>query len=268
MTDVIRRLATVWSAANSFFGPLSKSPLKYLPQGSPRILIVGVYMSEKRNLIEHLVSTISTSVHCVTTQRWISIGSVSKCDFVSDVTANEVHVRTPKFSLINRLITQDDIDFYDFIMVCDDDVTLCDDFIDRFIGWQQHCDLSLAQPARSWNSFVDHTFVRRSLWSKARETRFVEIGPIFCMSQAMARLLVPFDQSSAMGWGYDLVWPVTAKKHGLKLGIVDDASIEHTIRPRGALYQTGTELESMAAMLSQREHLQTREAFVVLNRFR
>jgi hypothetical protein len=268
LTDVLRRIA-------GFFAPSDIGRRKHrelsahiTPQSHPKLLVLGVYMGDRDNLVDHLVPTLAASRHCQITQRWIAIGSASEQSEVRAVTLDEVHERTPKFTLINRMISQADIAEHDYIMVCDDDVTLPPDFTDRFIGWQQHCDFALAQPARTWNSFVDHSFVRRSLWCKARETRFVEIGPVFCMSRAMAKLIVPFDETSAMGWGYDLVWPVIAKQHGLKLGIVDDAAIEHSIRARGALYQTGGEIESMAAMLSQRKHLNAHDAFVVLQRFR
>jgi hypothetical protein len=268
LTDVLRRIAGAFAPLDIRRVRSRRLGAQITPQSRPKVLVLGVYMGDRRNLIDHLVPTLAASRHCQITQRWIAIGAVSKQADVEAVTVKEVHERTPKFTLINRLISEADIAEHDYIMVCDDDVTLPADFVDRFIGWQQSCGFALAQPARTWNSFVDHRFVRRSLWSKARETRFVEIGPIFCMSRAMAKLIVPFDQTSAMGWGYDLVWPVVAKQHGLTLGIVDDAAIEHSIRARGALYQTGGELESMAAMLSKREHLSAREAFVVLRRFR
>jgi hypothetical protein len=268
LTDVLRRIAGALTPLDIRRGKLRKLGAHLTPQSRPKVLVLGVYMGDRNNLIDHLVPTLAASRHCEITQRWIAMGSMSKRPDVRAVTLVELHERTPKFTLINRLIGEADIAEYDYIMVCDDDVSLPADFTDRFIGWQQRCDFALAQPARTWNSYVDHGFVRRSLWSKARETRFVEIGPIFCMNRTMAKLLVPFDQTSAMGWGYDLVWPVIAKQHGLKLGIVDDAAIEHSIRARGALYQTGGEIESMAAMLAKREHLNARDAFVVLQRFR
>jgi hypothetical protein len=268
LTDVLRRIAGAFSLIDVRRKNTRKIPSRITPLSRPKVLVLGVYMGDHLNLVDHLVPTLAASLYCKVAQRWLVIGTASTKSEVRAVTVGQVYGRTPKFKLINSLINEADIDDYDYFMVCDDDVRVPDDFTDRFIGWQQHCEFALAQPARTWNSYVDHSFVRRSLWSKARETRFVEIGPIFCMNRAMAKLIVPFDQTSAMGWGYDLVWPVIAKRHGLKLGIVDDAAIEHSIRARGALYKAIGETESMAAMLPQREHLNAREAFVVLKRFR
>ena len=267
MTDVIRRLAKALTFSELGGNTPSEPLLRIIPKNRPKVLILGVYMGNRRSLINHIVPTLGSSIHCQVTQRWIAIGSVSKDAAVMAATVEAIPERTPKFTLINSLISTVDIAKTDFIMVCDDDVTVCSDFTDRFIGWQQHCSFALAQPARTWNSYVDHSFVRRSLWCQARETRFVEIGPIFSMSRSMAELMLPFDESSPMGWGYDLVWPVIARQHGLKLGIVDAVAIEHSMRARGALYDASNEIESMAKMLSQREHLNAREAFVVLKRF-
>ena len=71
-----------------------------------------------------------------------------------------------------------------------------------------------------------------------------------------------------MGWGYDLVWPVTAQDHGLRLGIVDATPIDHSLRPRGALYAEGEVLAQMSRYLSTRRHMQGPETFRVVARYR
>lgn len=268
MVDLVRRVARAATIAFGLGRREASRPLLHTPENTPKVLVVGVYLSQKENLVEHLVANLGASKHCAVTQRWVSIGPASTNPAVVACTVSEVLVRTPKFTLINQFVTREDVEDYDFIMVCDDDVSVPPDFIDRFIGWQQHCAFALAQPARTWTSYVDHPFVRKQTFCKARETRFVEIGPIFCASRSMARLILPFDEASAMGWGYDLVWPSIARNHGLRLGIVDDAAIDHSIRARSQHYSTAPELESMANFLATREHVQASEAFVNLQKYR
>ena len=239
-----------------------------MPEGQPSVLVLGVYMAGRANAVRHLVDAMRSSQYCRVFQRWVALGGPPPDDHVGSVTVVQVAGRVAKFSLVNRMLHQDDVDQYDFILVCDDDVYLPDQWVDRFIGWQQHCNFALAQPARTWDSFVDHTFVRRALFTRARETRFVEIGPVFCMARAMARLILPFDETSDMGWGYDLVWPVIARANGLTLGIVDDAPVAHSMRPRGAFYEMAPELESMRTYLANNEHLKARECFTTLRRYR
>ena len=269
MADLIRRVVAPW--ASSRLSPIRFDhgrALRHLPQARPRVLVVGAYLSEKPNLIDHLVRAFASSRHCAVTQRWAAIGRASTDPAVAAVTVEEVRTPTPKFALVNRLLEAGDFTNHDYLVVCDDDIRLPRDFVDRFIGWQQHCGFSLAQPARTWNSFVDHGFVRQSLRCKARETRFVEIGPLFCFDRAMASLALPFDPLSPMGWGYDLVWPALARAHGLTLGIVDDAAVEHCIRPQGAMYSRANEQEAMARFLARREHLTYADAIVVNRRYR
>lgn len=264
----VRRVFGPWAGRSRALGVEHDRPLRHLPQGRPRVLVVGVYLSGKPNLVAQLVARFGSSAHCEVTQRWIALGACSVDPAVAAVTVEAVGQPTAKFELLNRHIRPEDVATYDYVLVSDDDVTVPRDFIDRFIGWQQRCGFALAQPARTWNSFVDHRFVRQRLRCRARETRFVEIGPIFCFDRAMARVALPFDLTSAMGYGYDLVWPVLAHRHGLTLGIVDDAAVEHAIRDQAAHYQKGPQFEAMGSFLALHEHLTFRDAFVVKRRYR
>jgi hypothetical protein len=265
--SLVRRVFGPWVGRFAWLRVDHARPLRHVPQGRPRVLVVGVYLADKPNLAAHLVSRFAASAHCEVTQRWVAIGPRSSDPAVAAVTVESIGSRVPKFELVNRHIGPEDVAAFDYIMVCDDDVSVSRDFVDRFIGWQQRCGFALAQPARTWNSFVDHRFVRQSLLCRARETRFVEIGPIFCFERALARVALPFDMTSAMGYGYDLVWPVLAHRHGLTLGIVDDAAVEHAIRDQATQYAKGPELQAMGAYLASREHLSFREAFVVRRRY-
>lgn len=264
----VRRAFGPWVGRSRVLGVDHGRPLRHRPQGRPRVLVVGVYLSGKANLVAPLVERLGSSQHCEVTQRWIALGERSTDPAVAALTVEAVSTPTPKFELINRHIGPADIAAFDYLLFSDDDVTVPRDFIDRFIGWQQFCGFALAQPARTWNSFVDHRFVRQRLWCRARETRFVEIGPIFCFDRAMARVALPFDLTSAMGYGYDLVWPVLAGRHRLTLGIVDDAAVEHAIRDQAAHYQKGPQFAAMGAYLDHQEHLTFRDAFVVRRRYR
>ena len=266
--SMVRRVFGSWVGRFSWLRVDHDRPLRHAPQGRPRVLVVGVYLTEKRNLVSHLVARFAASAHCEVTQRWVAIGPRSADAAVAAVTVEAVGAPVPKFELINRHLGPEDVAAFDYIMVCDDDVSVPRDFVDRFIGWQQRCGFALAQPARTWNSFVDHRFVRQSLLCRARETRFVEIGPVFCLERSLARLALPFDMTSAMGYGYDLVWPVLAGQRGLTLGIVDDAAVEHAIRDQAAQYAKGPQMQAMGKYLSSREHLSFREAFVVRRRYR
>jgi hypothetical protein len=231
------------------------------------VLVLGVYLADRPNAVEHLVATFAGARYCTVEQRWACLSGRPPSERVAAVTVAEPSGVEPKFALINRLAGADPAAGHDFVVVTDDDVTVLPDFIDRFIGWQQYCDFALAQPARTWSSLLDHRIVRQVPFVKARETRFVEIGPLFSIRGDLATTLMPFDESSGMGWGYDLVWPVAVKRLGLRMGIVDDAALEHRIRPRGANYDAAAAKAAMDSYLSAHERITAAEAASVLRRY-
>jgi hypothetical protein len=118
----------------------------------------------------------------------------------------------------------------------------------------------VAQPARTVNSFNDHTVVRRRVGSRARQTWFVEIGPCFSMRSDAAELLVPFDEASPMGYGYDLVWPAVMRKAGKSMGVIDCCPVDHSFRRRGETYSSGTHIDGIERFLTTRDHVPYSEA--------
>ena len=126
---------------------------------------------------------------------------------------------------------------------------------------------ALAQPARTHASYIDHPFVEQLTGIDARWTRFVEIGPVFSMRRDAAELMVPFDENSPMGWGYDFVWPVLLETAGLRLGIVDATPVGHTMRRPLAHYDYEPTRARMDEYLTRRPHLTPGEAFVIVESY-
>lgn len=223
-----------------------------------KLLIVGVYLADRANTFEHLTAAFSASQRHSVTQRWAAIGNVPP----SGVTVESVQAPTPKFTLINRLIAG--WQAFDYVLVCDDDIWLPRGFLDAFLSYQIACDFALAQPARTRTSYADRKFVRAVAGVRARRTRFVEIGPLFSLRADLAAPLLPFDESSPMGWGYDFVWPVIAESAGLKLGVVDATPVDHSLRAQASAYSAGEASRTMIAYLEKHPHLEKRDAFSVL----
>jgi hypothetical protein len=139
-------------------------------------------------------------------------------------------------------------------------------FLDAYLERVVHHGFALAQPARTRESFVDHRFVTQRAGG-ARQTRFVEIGPLFSLSQAAAACLLPFDEISPMGWGYDWVWPLVLEAAGLTLGIIDAVPVGHTIRRPVAEYDGALVRQQQAAYLATHPHLVRTEAFTVVRSY-
>jgi hypothetical protein len=248
---------------------LSRRPLRsiYKPANRPRILIVGVYVSSARHLAAQLCAEFNASKHCTVKQCWASLGRISPNPYLARHTSIECLDRIPKFELLNRLLSGVDLTTFDFILCSDDDVSVRPGFLDTYVALQQTFGFSICQPARSWTSSIDHPFVRRNPALLGRQTRFVEIGPIFSFDRKVSQKLIPFDLSTPMGWGYDYVWPVQIAELGLTMGIIDETAVDHTIRPRGAIYSSNLAAQQGTAYREKHKGLMDRDAFVELKRF-
>lgn len=229
-----------------------------------RVLVVGVYLADRENLVHHLVQRFSESSRLMVTQRWAALCGASSDPIVASVTSICCEQLIPKFTLMNQLLQQENLQNYDFILFSDDDVTLPQGFLESYIEAQGRYDFALAQPARAWHSFYDHKMVLRKPWLKARQTQFVEIGPVFSLDARAAKIILPFDESSPMGYGYDFCWPVGIATAGLKMGIIDSVSVDHSYRPQGAAYSTAQNNSMMNHYLSANAHLPKGEAMRVM----
>lgn len=234
----------------------------------PRVLVVGIYLANQKNTVDHLVHEFDKTTHYEIKQQWFALNGDAPSSRVKEVTASRFDISVPKFVLINQLLADELLAAYDFVILCDDDIMLPKHFLDEFLALQDKYNLSLAQPARTHSSYIDHPIVEQVDIARARWTRFVEIGPLVSLRREAVPLLVPFDESSPMGWGLDFVWPVIMEQNGLRMGIVDATPVDHSLRKPVANYSY---IEARAAMdryLSERQHLTSDEAFHVREAYR
>jgi hypothetical protein len=223
--------------------------------GRPRLLVIGIYMANEANHAIDLVNVFGGAKAIHVEQRWVCMMGIPPNEDVDAVTVRRLSERVPKWQIVNELIDPDDLQRFDYFLVCDDDVLLAKDFVDRFFAEQQSLDFALAQPARTWRSYTDHPIVRRRLFTRARQTNFVETGPVVSLRRDFLELVYPFSLESSMGWGYDLTWPIVARERNLAIGIVDGVPVDHSLRARSALYDQREQIELMAAYLSNRSHV-------------
>jgi hypothetical protein len=232
-----------------------------------RVLVVGIYLTDRENRVHHVRQELGRSMRWLVEQRWIALGRSEPPLDLAAVTSSVVRDVRPKFELLNGLLQPNRLDPYDHVLVCDDDVHLPEAFLDRYLALVERHDLALAQPARAHGSYVDHSIVEQMDGLDARLTRFVEIGPVFSMRRDVLRLLLPFDEASPMGWGYDFVWPVALEGAGLRMGIVDATPVAHDLRPPAAHYDVMAEQRVMKEFLDHRPHVSRAEAFTVLEAY-
>jgi hypothetical protein len=235
-------------------------------EGARSVLVVGVYLANRENTAHHISRELILSRRWNVEQRWIALGRGDPRALAPPTTAT-VEPPQPKFALLNRVLGREELDRHEFVVVCDDDIELPEGFLDRYLDLVTRFDLALAQPARTHDSYIDHWFVEQLDGLEARRTRFVEIGPLFSMRRDAARHLLPFSEESAMGWGYDFVWPVVMEAAGLRMGIVDATPVAHRLRKPVAYYDHASASRAMNAFLSTRSHLSREEAFTIVEAY-
>ncbi len=276
MSDLLRPIALAllrWDRLrrfrhNQFMRSHAAIPSGNVPSSAPtRVLVLGVYMADRQNTVEHLARAFATagrSVHVE--QRWVALNGCSEDEIVRQVTTVIARRAEPKFALLNRLLKPSDTDDFDFVFACDDDIYLPQGFLPAYIAHQRMLDFAVAQPSRAWHSHFDHAFALRRPWLQARQTRFVECGPLVSFRRDAACLLLPFDQEEGM-WGIDLVWPAVIERHGLTMGIVDAVPVDHSVRPQASTYDKSYQYAAMGEYLSKRPHIPMQEAFTVVKRY-
>lgn len=246
---------------------------KILPRPRPltgtkkKVLLIGIYLGDKVNTVDHLYAAFQSDAGIAVEQRWAALGKISTNPSVRAVTRFTVTVPESKYILLNRLMQPGDFDRFDYIVVTDDDLYIRPNFLSQLISHQVFYGFACAQAARAWHSHFDLTFVLRRPWLKARQTRFVEAGPLVSMRIDAARMLLPFDDRTPL-WGVDLTWYPVLEKHGLTMGIIDALSMDHSLRPQGHEYKRAQEQTSMEEFLRSREHLSMEHAFTTIKTFR
>ena len=148
---------------------------------------------------------------------------------------------------------------YDWLLLVDDDVVLPEGFVDRLLGVCERLQLELAQPAQTLASNAAWPVTRRRPLTVARETGFVEIGPVTALRRDVAVELTPFPPLR-FGWGLDLHWAALARERGWRLGVVDALPVRHDEAGVAAAYSHADAVSEARAFLAERRYVPSSEA--------
>ncbi len=164
-----------------------------------------------------------------------------------------------KFENLNALLAEHPAPGYDWLLVLDDDVRLPAAFLDVLIFLSERFDFALAQPAHRRRSHAAWSVTRRRPGAVARETRFVEIGPVSALRADTFSELLPFPPLR-FGWGLDAHWSAVAARRGWHMGVVDAVAVDHGLRRIAASYDRGDALAEAHAFLAGRPYTSATEA--------
>jgi hypothetical protein len=138
-----------------------------------------------------------------------------------------------RFAALNTCVMwHGDLDGADWLILADDDIAIPRSFLHDYLRLVRKYEFALAQPARTPNSTGDHAITFQQEGLEARQTNFVEIGPLVSIRHDLFEEFLPFP-CEGMGWGLDGVWSKIIERRGLRQGIIDAVPVEHAFRPQG-----------------------------------
>jgi hypothetical protein len=100
---------------------------------------------------------------------------------------------------------------------------------------------------------------RRRPLTLARETAFVEIGPVTLFRRDTFDALLPFPPLR-MGWGLDVHWAALARERGWRIGVVDALPVLHAQAPAATAYPRAEAEAEARAFLESRPYVPRDEA--------
>jgi hypothetical protein len=227
--------------------------------------VLGVYLANRQNNVADIVKTIAGTRSFRVEQRWVALCGAPPSESVARVTVERTPVPTPKGMIINAQIEAVDLERFEYVVLCDDDVVLPVDFLDAFLAIQDRLEYRISQPARTPNSHIDLPIVEQHPGLVARQTLFVEQGPVLVLHRSAFDLVFPFDLTSPMGWGLENVWSLRASERGLKMGIIDSVPVDHSMRRPVANYSWDEADRGRSALFASTAHRPTEECFKVVD---
>jgi hypothetical protein len=163
-----------------------------------------------------------------------------------------------KFENLDAVLEREHPGDSDWLLVVDDDVLLPRGFLDAFVFLAERFQLRLVQPAHRARSHAAWELTRRRAGSLARETAYVEIGPVTALHRSTFDTLLPFPLLRA-GWGLDAHWAALARERRWPIGVIDATPIRHGLRKIAEAYDRSEAIAEAQRFLSERPYLPASE---------
>ncbi len=240
------RARSVAEKIDSFYS----AALGQLKMAGPRqsVAVVGVYRESTQ--IAAAVAEMGRSRHDV---RFV-LGAMGEAAPGLASATEATEMSAGKFQNMNRLLETLE-EQPDWLVIIDDDITLPSGFLDRAIELCHRFDYALAQPAQTRFSNANWSIAKRRLLTVARDSPFVEIGPVTILRRDALELLTPFPKDLKYGWGLDFHWAWVIQDSGLRAGILDLLAVIHSSRKVASTYSWDAAQEEGREFLSTVPHL-------------
>jgi len=248
------------AGALTFTGPrLDRLAARQEPRS---VLVLSVY--RPRSMLVDALPRLSSRRHRV----HHAFGSTGPLEPALAAHTVATEMKGGKFENLNALLAAaPPLDYFDWVLVVDDDVGLPPRLVDRFVALCETLGLDLAQPAQTRRSHAAWRVTRRRAFSLARRTPYVEIGPVTGFRAGVASELMPFPPLR-FGWGLDNHWGALARERGWRLGVIDCLPVRHESQRVASAYAHADAKVEARAFLRDRPYVPTAEAQRTLSTIR
>ena len=228
--------------------------IKSSTDSKKKVLVLGVYLVDHPNNAVKITNEMMSSEDWEVTIGWVSLGLQQPIPELLEFTLLRKISPVDKFSALNELISSFQLDPFEYLILVDDDIDIGPGWLDLYLRTQELSSLSVAQPARTSDSFLDHHSTKEAPGIRARKTNFVEIGPVVSIKQEVLGLLYPFTEDWPMGWGLDYEWSRVLKNADVQIGVIDTAPVRHKMRTPQKTYSSAQARLKMRALLNSRNY--------------
>jgi hypothetical protein len=153
-----------------------------------------------------------------------------------------------RFSHLNFLYKIRPVEQGSWLVIADDDIVFVKGDLFKTIGLMKDAGFSLAQPGQSLLGWWTNLFNVSRPFVIARDTNFVEQGPLVVADSSFLKLMLPLPEGADMGWGIEAEWN-RIKEGRFRIGIIDECRIVHW-RENAQSYPAGPEMEKLKERLT------------------
>jgi hypothetical protein len=209
--------------------------------GAPPLLLLMVYREKNVQMVELLLRELGPDADV---RLWALDQTAPELDHLTLGVGPGL-----RFVHLNSLYNAKPVDKGAWVVLADDDFMFIKGGLIRTMEIMKRANFVLAQPGQSllgWWSILFN--VSRPL-TTARDTNYVEQGPLVIADPTFASKIFPLPEENDMGWGIEAEW-FRMKEGNVRIGIVDACRVVH-FKQNAVSYSVGPELEKMNERLSK-----------------
>jgi hypothetical protein len=154
-----------------------------------------------------------------------------------------------RFEHLNTLYNARPADAASWVVLADDDFLFIKGGVAQTIDIMKRANFVLAQPGQSLLGWWSILFNVSRPITTARDTNYVEQGPIVIADPTFAPKMFPLPEENDMGWGIEAEW-FRMKEGNARIGIVDACRVVH-FKQNAVSYPVGPELKKMNERLAK-----------------